>query len=166
MNALFFSDETMHKIYEDGGSFDFIYQLPQIIYSSIISGLLKFFLTKLALSEGLILNFKSDRNTIDIDKRVASLKKKIKIKFVFYFIISIILLLFFWYYISMFCAIYKNTQIHLIKDTTISFVLSFISPIFIYLIPGFFRIHALANRNVHRKYLYNFSKFLQMILSF
>ena len=166
MNALFFNDKTMHKIYEDKGSFDLIYQLPQIIYSSIISGIFKFFLTKLALSEGLILNFKNSRNTIDIDKRVSSLKKNLIIKFVFYFILSNIILLFFWYYISMFCAIYKNTQIHLIKDTLISFLLSFISPIFIYLIPGFFRIHALANRNIHRKYLYNFSKFLQMILSF
>ena len=156
----------MHKIYEDKGSFNFIYQLPQIIYSSIISGIFKFLLTKLALSEELILNFKGDRNTIDIDKRIASLKKNLKIKFVFYFIISTILLLFFWYYISMFCAIYKNTQIHLITDTIISYILSFISPIFIYLIPGFFRIAALANRKIHRKYLYNFSKFLQMILSF
>ena len=166
MNALFFNDKTMHKIYEDKGSFDLIYQLPQIIYSSIISGIFKFLLTKLALSEGLILNFKNSRNIIDIDKRVYSLKKNLIIKFVFYFILSNIILLFFWYYISMFCAIYKNTQIHLIKDTLISFLLSFISPIFIYLIPGFFRIHALANRNIHRKYLYNFSKFLQIILSF
>ena len=165
MNALFFSDKTMHKIYEDKGSFDFIYQLPQIIYSSIISGLFKFLLTKLALSQELILNFKGDKNTIDINKRISSLKKIIKIKFVFYFIISTILLLFFWYYISMFCAIYRSSQIHLIKDTIISFVLSFISPIFIYLIPGFFRITALTKSKINRKYLYNFSKFLQMIFS-
>ena len=33
VNALFFTDNTMHKIYEDKGSFNFIYQLPQIIYS-------------------------------------------------------------------------------------------------------------------------------------
>ena len=33
INALFFSDDTMHKIYEDKGSFNFVYQLPQIVYS-------------------------------------------------------------------------------------------------------------------------------------
>ena len=37
VNALFFSDETMHKILEDGGDFNFIYQLPQIAYSTIIT---------------------------------------------------------------------------------------------------------------------------------
>ena len=37
INALFFNDSTMHKIYEDNGKFNLIYQLSQIIYSSIIS---------------------------------------------------------------------------------------------------------------------------------
>jgi hypothetical protein len=37
VNALFFNDETMHKILEDDGEYNFIYQLPQIIYSTIIS---------------------------------------------------------------------------------------------------------------------------------
>ena len=65
----------------------------------------------------------------------------------------------------MFCAIYVNTQIHLIKDTIISFVFSVIFPFFIYLIPGFFRIPSLGNLKIKREYLYNFSKFLQMIFS-
>ena len=136
-----------------------------MIYSSLIATLLKFLLTKLALSEGLISDFKENRKIDDINKREASVKKNITIKFVFYFIISTILLIFFWYYISMFCAIYVNTQIHLIKDTLISFVMSFISPFFIFLIPGFFRIPALAKGKINRRYLYNFSKFLQKILS-
>ena len=32
VNALFFNDENLHKIYLDEGEFNFIYQLPQIIY--------------------------------------------------------------------------------------------------------------------------------------
>ena len=32
VNALFFDDATMHQIYEDQGSYNFIYQIPQIIY--------------------------------------------------------------------------------------------------------------------------------------
>ena len=37
--------------------------------------------------------------------------------------------------VAMFGYIYKNTQIHLIKDTGISYGLSFISPFGYYLIP-------------------------------
>ena len=56
-----------------------------------------------------------------------------------------------------------NTQIHLIKDTLISFSLSLVYPFFIYLIPGLFRIPALSEPKNKRNYLYNFSKFIQMI---
>ena len=163
MNAIFFNDETMHKIYEDEGSFNLIYNLPQIIYSSIISGVLLYFLKLLALSEDLILKFKSNKSTEQLNAREKSLKKCIRIKLVFYFILSTFFLLFFWYYISMFCAIYVNTQIHLIKDTLISFIMSYISPIFIYLLPGLFRIPALSERRKKRTWLFNISKLLQML---
>jgi hypothetical protein len=56
INALFFNDETMHQIYEDEGDFNFIYQLPQIIYSSLISSVIYAFLKKLALSQYSILD--------------------------------------------------------------------------------------------------------------
>ena len=163
-NAIFFNDDTMHQIYEDKGSFNLAYQLPNIIYSSLISYILKFILDILALSEGLILKLKEDKTTKDLDNRVKSVKKNIKIKFTFYFIISTILLICFWYYVGIFCAIYVNTQIHLIKDTIISYLLSLVSPFFTMLIPGLFRIPALSNRKKNRVCLYNASKILQMIL--
>ena len=37
INALFFNDTTLHKIYEDKGEYNFIYQIPNILYSTIIS---------------------------------------------------------------------------------------------------------------------------------
>ena len=61
----------------------------------------------------------------------------------------------------MFGVIYKNTQIHLLKDTLMSFSLSLIIPFGIYIFPGLFRIPALFDRKRKRKYLYNIGKFLQ-----
>ena len=61
----------------------------------------------------------------------------------------------------MFCVIYRNTQLHLLKDTLMSFGLSLLIPFFIYLIPGFLRIYSLSSKKSNREYLYNFSKFLQ-----
>ena len=60
----------------------------------------------------------------------------------------------------MFCVIYKNTQFHLLNDTLSSIGLSLIIPFVIYLLPGIFRILSLSS-NRKKKYLYNFSKFLQ-----
>ena len=51
VNALFFNDSTMHKIYEDHGVFNFIYQLPQILYSTIITMVIKTILNLLSLTE-------------------------------------------------------------------------------------------------------------------
>ena len=80
INAFFFSDDTMHKIYEDKGDFDLEYQLPQIIYSSIISDVFNYFLRMLALSQDEILDFKSFDRIDNINKRQMYLIMKIKIK--------------------------------------------------------------------------------------
>ena len=64
VNAFFFNDKTIHKIYVN--EFDFIYQLPQIIYSSIISSVLNIILKLLALSEGDIIKFKKNKNKADL----------------------------------------------------------------------------------------------------
>ena len=163
VNALFFNDDTMHKIYEDKGSFNIIYQLPQILYSSLISSVLNVCLKLLALSEKRILNFKKNKSKENLDKRETDLNNSLCIQFILYFIISTLFLLFFWYYLSMFGAIYRNTQYHLIKDTLISFGLSLFYPFGIYLLPGIFRIPSLSNPKNKRNYLYNISLLLQMI---
>ena len=55
----------------------------------------------------------------------------LQIKFLYFFIFSFLFLLIFWYYITCFCAVYKNTQYHLIKDTLIGFVIFFVKSIYI-----------------------------------
>ena len=62
----------------------------------------------------------------------------------------------------MFGVVYKNTQMHLLKDTLISFGISLIYPFFMNLLPGIFRIPSLSNPKNNRKCLYVFSKLLQM----
>jgi len=150
----------MHKIYIDEGKFNFIYQLPQIIYSTIISGVINALISFLSLSQDIICELKHTEN-INFEEKLKKTLETLKLKFIMFFILSFLLLLFFWYYISCFCGIYRNTQIHLIKDSFISFVLSLLEPFGKCLIPGIFRIRALKNNS---EYLYKFSSFLQTIL--
>ena len=74
INALFFNDETMHKIYIDQGSFNFIYQLPQIIYSSLISSKLSIPLELSALSEISIIELKKIKSKSNLHKGINKLK--------------------------------------------------------------------------------------------
>ena len=107
------------------------------------------------------------KNNIKVKNSHLNLQKTmkiLKIKFFFFFIISFILLLLFGFYISCFCGVYVNTQIHLIKDSIISFGLSFIDPFIVYLIPGIFRICALKSKNM--ECLYKFSLIVENIESF
>ena len=163
VNALFFNDASMHKIYEEGGTFDFIYNLPQIIYSAIISGIIDFFIKLLALSESNFIKLKNYKykEEKELITEAQKIWCKIKTKFAFLFIILLGLLVLFWFYLACFCAVYNNTQIHLIKDTVISFSTSMIYPIFIYLIPSILRINSLNSKN--RQYMYNLSKLFQML---
>ena len=163
VNALFFSDATMHKIYEDGGSFNFIYQIPQIIYSSLISSVLNSLLKSLSLSDKNIIQIKQEINIQKIEEKAKEVFKCLYYKFISFFIISLIFLLFFWYYVACFCAVYKNTQLHLLKDSIISFLLSLLYPVGLFLIPGIFRIPALRANKKDKETMYKFSKFIQLI---
>ena len=62
VNALFFNDKTMHKIYEDEGIFNFIYFIPQIIYSVIISSIINILIKELSLSEKNILKIRHEND--------------------------------------------------------------------------------------------------------
>ena len=137
---MFYSDDTMHKIYVDDGSFDFTYQLPQMFYSFIISTILKALLSFFGLYENNIIDFKNNKKKEITSEKVLL---KIKCKLICFFIITYILLFFFWIYLGCFCAVYKNTQIYLLLDVLQSFGNSFITPFFIYLLPGLFRIPSL-----------------------
>ena len=157
INALFFNDSTMHKIYIDQGVFNLEYQIPQIAYSTLISSGLNMLIKFLALTENSIIKLK----VIKIKSEKNRKEKCIFYKVFIYFIISFFLLLIFGVYLSCFCAVYEKTQIHLIKDTAISFGLNLIYPIFLCLIPGIFRRCALKKNN--REFFYKFSKILQII---
>ena len=162
INCFFFNDKSMHKIYENKGSFNIIHQIPQIFYSSIISTIINMLLKTLSLSEKSLLKIKQEKD-VDISiKKAKNVEKCIKIKFLIFFIISLLLMLFFWYFISCFCAVYKNTQIILFKDTIISFALSMLYPFGINIIPGLFRMPALRAEQKDKKNLYFFSQIVAL----
>ena len=163
VNGFFFSDKTMNKINKGKGAFDIIIQIPQILYSSIISAVVNMILKQLSLSERQILIIKKEKNFNVAQKKSNQIRKYIKIKLALFFIFSLLLIFFFWYFISCFCAVYKNTQIILIKDTLISFGLSMLYPFGLNLIPGMFRIPALRAAKKDKKTLYKFSLIVALI---
>ena len=83
------------------------------------------------------------------------------IKLIIFFVLIFLFLILFWYYLTCFCGVYKNTQTHLIKDTLLSFGLSLLYPFALNLLPGLFRIPSLNNKN--KECLYKISNIIQLI---
>ena len=157
VSAMFYSDFTMHKIYIDEGLFDFIYQLPQMIYSFIISTIIENFLNHLGLYEediATFIKFKIFQNN------KMKLLSKINIKIIIFFITNCILLFLYWIYLGCFCAVYKNTQIHLLIDVLSSLAISLITPFIFILLPCIFRVLSLRDKHGKRRMLFKLSYFL------
>ena len=156
-NVLFFTDESMHKIFLDYGKYNFIQQIPQIIYSTVISELFDVFLKFLSLSEKEIYETKKCNNMKKAANEVKKLIKRIKIKFFLFFLVCFVLMSFFCYFISCFCAVYENTQIILFNDSAFSFLISLIYPFVLYLIPATLRFIALRSKTKDKRFLYKIS---------
>jgi hypothetical protein len=153
----------MHKIYIENGDFNFIYQLPVTIYSTLISALINMLLKTLAITESYFLTMKKEKNIEKFMRQIRNIMKVIKIKIIIFFCLSFLLMLFLWYFISCFCSIYHNTQKILIKDTLITFSMSMLYPFGINLIPGIFRIPALKAKKRDKELLYRVSKVLALL---
>ena len=163
INAFFFGDESMHRIYKDNGVYDILYRIPQILYSSIIPSIINILLKTLSLTEKALLGLKNEEDSQKLLEKSKKIERCIIIKFIIFFIISFLFMLFFWYFISCFCAVYNNTQIIFIKDTLISFGISMAYPFIINILPGLFRIPALKAQNKDKKCLYKFSLGIALI---
>ena len=157
MNVFFFSDESMHKLYISYGKYDFVQQIPQIIYSTIISQILEIFLCYLSLTDKHMYELKEIDEISKNRKLALKIMRCIKVKLTGFYIFTIIFFGFFWYTVSSFCAVYENTQIPFIKDSVFSLVLSIILPFFIYFFPTVFRVCALRNKRRNLVCLYKFS---------
>ena len=88
----------MHEIYKEKGNYNFIYQLPNILYSTIISGVNNIIISYLSLSEKNILKIKNtnEKNNDNLNLFTSKIKKCLIIKLTFFFL----LILYFLYYIG------------------------------------------------------------------
>ena len=163
MNFAFFNEKMIHKIFEDGGKYDFIYFLPKLSISFIISHVISIIIRLIFLSERNLMKIKMETSLESAERIADKEKRNLVLKYVLFFIISIIFLGFFWFLLSSFGAVYKNTQIYVFENTLISFAMSFLYEIIISIIPCIFRISSLNNKNKDNECIYNTSKFLQLL---
>jgi hypothetical protein len=161
VNTFFFDANTIHQIYKDKGKYNASYFIPKIIYSFIISYFFITFIKYFSLSERNFYEIKNEENMNKINDKAQNVRRCLLIKYILFFLLSFLFLILFWFYLSSFCAVFKNTQIYVVINTFISFGIFLVFPIFFNLLPCTFRIYSLKERN--KKCIFKISKFLQLV---
>ena len=161
INTLFFDESTIHKIYKEKGEYNFIFLIPHISFSFIISHTLSLIFKFIFLSERNLFKIKEVKNIKTINNVIEKEKRNIVIKYICFFVLSLIFLFFFWYYLSSFGAVFQNTQTYIIENTLISFCFALVYPFIFNILPVIIRIYSLSHKN--RKFMYKISKFLQFM---
>ena len=150
MNVFFFTDDSMHKVYKNYGKYDFVQQIPQIIYSTIVSQVLEVFLCFLSLTDKHFYQMKEIKNVQNNMNLIFRILRCVKIKLIGFYAFTLILFAFYWYLVSSFCAVYQNTQIIFIKDSISSFLLGLLYPFVLYIFPAILRVLSLKDREKKR----------------
>ena len=163
INSLFFTNDSLHQIYEDRGAYNFSYFFPKIILSFFISYYFIVIIKYFSLSERNILELKEEEKLRKVVDKESKVKRCLIIKYISFYAISFIFLSFFWYYLSSFCAVYINSQFYVMKNTFISFAISLLYPFFFNLLPCILRINSLKKKWQNNKCFYKISKFIQIL---
>ena len=160
LDALFFSNDTMHDIYKSGGSYNFGYHLVQMVLTIIVYEALQVLLNFLTLTDIDYYKIKGRKDTIT-QKEVYNIIQCIKYKIIGYYIFTFLVFLFYWYLNSAFCAVYEYTQSIFIVDSIVCFVFALIYPLILYLIPtGLRKISFIFSRIKVFKIVYRISQFI------
>ena len=160
MNVIFFSDESMHKIYLNYGKYNFYQQITQTIYSVAVSQLIEVFICFLSLTDKHFYQIKNSNKSENFEKKyqIFSVLRCIKFKLLGFFLFTFLFFIFYWYLITCFCAVYQNTQKIFIKDFLMSFIAGLIYPFVLYIFPSILRIISLrACKNINLSFVYKLS---------
>ena len=150
LNAFFFSDKSLHKLFISGVSYYFNYQILQIIFSVIINYFVETFLCFFTFTDKYIYEIKSlQKKEINRDK-IFDILNCIRIKLIIFYCIIFVILLFCWYSVSAFCAVYPNTQKIFLIDFLLSILFLSLIPFIVYAIMTIFRVMSLKDKDKKR----------------
>ena len=159
--ALFFNDNIMREIYTYKGNTNAAVHVPNIILSSLCCLIMSLIVRFVSLSERDISKITQEKNPENRKALAEKTKRMLKIKLIILFAISGLLIALCWYYVSAFCAVFKNSQGHYFINLIISFIVCNIWPCVTSLIPPIFRKKSLHDAS--SPCMYRFSQIIAYI---
>ena len=159
--ALFFTDKIIREIYIYKGNTDAAVHVTNIVLSSLCSIIMSYIIRFISLNQRDIIAITREQNKENRKIKAQSTKIKLRIKLIVVFILSGLLIGLCWYYVSAFCAVFKNSQGHYFINVLVAFIICNIWPCLTSLIAPIFRIKSFKKGNAPCMY-----KFSQIISYF
>ena len=145
--ALFFNDSIMRAIYTYKGNTDAAVHVPNVILSSICCIIMNFIVRFISLSERDYSKINNENDPGEKKKLIEKTQKILKIKLLVLFALSGALIGLCWYYVSAFCAVFKNSQGHYFVNVLVAFIVCNLWPCVTSLIPPLLRMNGIKNKN-------------------
>ena len=170
LNAFFYSDDKIAERYRSSKStfaFALTNNFTVIILAILIGYIFLIFFANLNNSTNEIRKlFRTEENKIKKDNKykvtikrkkeiileVKRIIKKFKIKITIFYIIEFLIMILFWYYVTVFCHVYKDTQISWLVNTFITIIVRILFDI---LINSLFALFYIISINSKSNCLYN-----------
>ena len=162
LNALFYTDEYISDAYHNDGVLDFFSGLPKCIYSFIATLITTNLLRMLSSSKNELIKVIRSNTKFSNFKSLINIKlKKLRIKLIIYFILLFALESLFLYYVTVFCAVYRNSQKYWFLGCLQSFGIDFLTAFAGCIFLSLFRYICIKK---HIKCLYIFTNIINAFL--
>ena len=116
-NSILFSDDVISSNYHNGGSMNFALTYSLSILSSILGSLCSYVFVRLSSHSSYFVIIEEEiKNQIEYIKICKDILHTIKKRLYLFYILEMVLFLSFWYYITIFCIVYKCSQLKWIID--------------------------------------------------
>jgi hypothetical protein len=120
--ALFFNDDIIRAIYTYKGNTDAAVHVTNVVLSSVCSIIMSFIIRLVALNDRDISKILSEKDPVQRNDKIELTKRSLNIRALIFYGISFVIVGVCWYYVSAFCAVFKNSQGHYFINTAVSFI--------------------------------------------
>jgi hypothetical protein len=159
---LLFTEFSLNETYLNKGIPPLFIEICQIIISIIISLVALVLMNKcIRYDERLFTIYYEIKNTNTLEFFIETLITQIKRNFIVFTVIQVICMIFFWYYISLFCIVYKSTEFIWVRGATICFVLVVVFDFLLCFVTFLFRYVGLVKK---KRSVFNIGLFLYKCL--
>ena len=153
-NSILFTDDVISSTYHNGGQMNYALTLGLSVISNVLGSIVSFFFVRLSLHSQFFETIEKEvKEEVDYLKLCKEVYKKIRIRLGVFYTMIFVFFLFFWYYVTIFCIVYKGSQKFWLKDCVNGIFFEFLFVASVSVIASVLRSFALSTQSKNMYYV-------------